>query len=66
MTLEEFEKAMDNYELECEYSDYIMERTSFIGWEVLSDDDGEALLRAMERGLYYNGFMDTMVDSVEV
>ena len=58
MTLEEFEKAMDNYELECEYSDYIMERTS-IG-------NGEALLRAMERGLYYSGFMDTMVDSVEV
>ena len=35
-----------------------MERTS-IG-------NGEALLRAMERGLYYNGFMDSMVDSVEV
>lgn len=50
MTSEEFEKAMDRYELESEYSDYLINHTNaFIG-------NGDMLIRVMERGTYYDEF----------
>ena len=55
MTLQEFEDKMNTYELEDAYAEYIMERTS-IG-------NGEMLIHAMERGDYFESFMDSMVDS---
>ena len=58
MTLEEFEDAMNTYELDDAYAEYIMERTS-IG-------NGEMLIHAMERGDYFEDFMDSMVDSETV
>ena len=58
MTLEEFEDKMNTYELDDAYAEFIMER-SCIG-------NGDSLIIAMERGDYFESFMDTMVDSVEV
>jgi hypothetical protein len=58
MTLEEFEDKMNTYELDDAYAEFIMERSS-IG-------NGDSLIIAMERGDYFESFMDTMVDSVEV
>jgi len=55
MTLQEFEDKMNTYELDDAYAEYIMERTS-IG-------NGEMLIHAMERGDYFESFMDSMVDS---
>ena len=58
MTLEEFEDKMNTYELDDAYAEFIMER-SCIG-------NGDSLILAMERGDYFESFMDSMVDSVEV
>ena len=58
MTLSEFEDKMNTYELDDAYAEFIMER-SCIG-------NGDSLIIAMERGDYFESFMDTMVDSVEV
>lgn len=49
---------MNSYELDDAYAEYIMERTS-IG-------NGEMLIHAMERGDYFEDFMDSMVDSETV
>lgn len=53
MTEEEFERAMDRFELDDEYSEYIMARAP-IG-------NGEMLIRAMESGDWYEGFRGLMV-----
>lgn len=55
MTLEEFEDKMNTYELDDAYAEFIMER-SCIG-------NGDSLIIAMERGDYFESFMDSMVDS---
>lgn len=54
MTEDEFEKAMDRYELDNEYSDYLVNKTDArIG-------NGDDLIRVMERGDYYDSFKDYM------
>jgi len=53
MTLEEFEDKMNTYELDDAYAEYIMEHTS-IG-------NDHMLIAAMERGDFFEDFMDTMV-----
>ena len=58
MTLQEFEDKMNTYELDDAYAEYIMERTS-IG-------NGEMLIHAMERGDYFESFMDSMVTETSV
>jgi len=58
MTLQEFEDKMNTYELDDAYAEYIMEHTS-IG-------NGEMLIHAMERGDFFEDFMDSMVDSETV
>ena len=54
MTLSEFEDKMNTYELDDAYAEFIMER-SCIG-------NGDSLIIAMERGDYFESFMDSMVD----
>ena len=56
MTLSEFEDKMNTYELDDAYAEFIMER-SCIG-------NGDSLIIAMERGDYFESFMDSMVDRV--
>ena len=58
MTLKEFETAMNTYELDDAYAEYIMERTS-IG-------NDHMLIAAMERGDYFESFMDSMVTETSV
>jgi hypothetical protein len=58
MTLQEFETAFDNMELEDYYAEYI-EANACIG-------NGHMLVIAMESGNYYEGFRDKMVDSETV
>jgi len=58
MTLQEFEDKMNSYELDDMYAEYIMERTN-IG-------NGEMLIHAMERGDYFESFMDSMVTETSV
>ena len=53
MTEEQFEQAMNTYQLDMEYTDYIMERAN-VG-------NGEILIRLMERGDFYEGFKESMV-----
>ena len=53
MTEQEFEKAMENCELDSEYAEYIMDRHP-VG-------NGEILIRLMERGDFYEGFKEKMV-----
>lgn len=53
MTEEQFEQAMDKYQLDMEYTDYIMERAN-VG-------NGEILIRLMERGDYYEDFKEYMM-----
>ena len=54
MTEDEFEKAMDKYELDYQYSEYLMNKTNArIG-------NGDALIRVMESGDYYDDFKDYM------
>ena len=58
MTLQEFENAMNTYELDDAYAEYIMEHTS-IG-------NDHMLIAAMERGDYLESFMDSMVTETSV
>jgi len=58
MTLQEFEDKMNTYELDDDYAEYIMQHTS-IG-------NGEMLIHAMERGDYFESFMDSMVTETSV
>ena len=53
MTEQQFEQAMDTYQLDMEYTDYIMDRAN-VG-------NGEILIRLMERGDFYEGFKESMV-----
>ena len=55
MTLSEFEDKMNTYELDDAYAEFIMARSSI--------DNGDSLILAMERGDYFEDFMDSMVDS---
>ena len=57
MTEQQFEQAMDKYQLDMEYTDYIMERAN-VG-------NGEILIRLMERGDFYEGFKESMVTESE-
>ena len=52
MTEEQFEKAMENCELDSEYAEYIMDRHP-VG-------NGEILIRLMERGDFFEGFKEKM------
>lgn len=54
MTEKAFEAAMENGELDMEYSEYIESQTP-IG-------NGTMLINAIESGRYYDGFRDRMVD----
>ena len=58
MTLQEFEDKMNTYELDDMYAEYIMERTS-IG-------NDHMLIAAMERGDFFEDFMDSMVTETSV
>ena len=53
MTEQQFEQAMNTYQLDMEYTDYIMDRAN-VG-------NGEILIRLMERGDFYEGFKESMV-----
>ena len=53
MTEQEFENAMNNYELDQEYADYIMEQRPI--------NNGDQLIYWMERGDYLEGFKESMV-----
>jgi hypothetical protein len=53
MTLEEFETAFDNGDLDNEYAEYLYNNCT-IG-------NGDMLINAMERGDLYEDFMDSMV-----
>ena len=53
MTEQQFEQAMDKYQLDMEYTDYIMERANVA--------NGEILIRLMERGDFYEGFKESKV-----
>ena len=53
MTEQQFEQAMNTYQLDMEYTDYIMDRAN-VG-------NGEILIRLMERGDFYEGFKEKMV-----
>jgi hypothetical protein len=57
MTEEQFEQAMNTYQLDMEYTDYIMDRAN-VG-------NGEILIRLMERGDFYEGFKEKMVTEFE-
>ena len=57
MTLEEFERKMDNWELEDQYVEYIMEHAA--GDRVICN--GDTLLAAMEDGYLLDDFKDSMV-----
>jgi len=62
MTPEEFEAKMENYELEDAYAEYIMANCG--GWYTVCNND--TLIGAMESGIFYEGFMETMVDQFVV
>lgn len=53
MTEEQFERAMDRYELDSEYSEFIAKHTS-IG-------NGHQLIAAIEAGDWYESFKEHMV-----
>ena len=54
MTEAEFEAAMEKYELDYQFSDYLMNHTNArIG-------NGDMLIEAMESGDYYDDFKDHM------
>ena len=57
MTEQQFEQAMDKFQLDMEYTNYIMERAN-VG-------NGEILIRLMERGDFYEGFKESMVTEFE-
>jgi hypothetical protein len=59
MTETEFESAMNRYELDDQYSDYLMNHTDArIG-------NGTMLINVMERGDYYDDFKDFMTGEKE-
>lgn len=49
---DKFDAAMDRYELDDQYADYLMNKTSL----VICNGDG--LIRAMESGDYYDDFKE--------
>ena len=53
MTEQEFEDAMDKYELDDQYSTYISEQQGVC--------NGDHLIRIIESGHYYDDFKDHMV-----
>jgi len=55
MTEEDFEKEMEKSNLDNEYADYLMNRTSARIY------NGDSLIRVMESGDYYDDFKDHMV-----
>jgi hypothetical protein len=57
MTEAEFEKKMDRYDLDDEYSEYIMDRSA--GERIIGN--GDDLIHAIESGDYYDGFKEMMV-----
>ena len=57
MTEEQFEQAMDGYQLDNQYAEFIMENQN-VG-------NGEILIRLMERGDFYEGFKESMVTEFE-
>ncbi len=57
MTEAEFETAFENYKLEDQYVDYIMEHAP--GDRVICN--GDTLIRAMEDGYLYEDFKDSLV-----
>jgi hypothetical protein len=62
MTLQEFEAKMDNYELEDAYAEYIMENCG--GHYGVCNND--TLIHAIESGIFYEEFLETMVDQIVV
>jgi hypothetical protein len=59
MTEEEFEKAMNRYELDDQYSDFLMNKTDArIG-------NGTMLINVIESGNYYDSFKDYMTGEME-
>jgi len=56
-TVEEFERAFNDYMLDQEYSDYIMANCH--GERIIGN--GDALIAAMEEGYLYEGFKESMV-----
>lgn len=62
MTLQEFEAKIDNYELEDAYAEYIMENCGG-RYRVCN---GDTLINAMESGIFYEEFLETMVDQFVV
>jgi len=54
MTEEQFEQAMNTYQLDMEYTDYIMDQQT-VG-------NGHVLTTLMERGDYYDAFKEKMVN----
>jgi hypothetical protein len=60
MTLQEFEAKMNNYELEDAYAEYIMENCH--GRYCVCN--GDTLINAMESGIFYEEFRDTMVNQI--
>lgn len=59
MTLEEFDAAFDNLELDDQYSEYIMEHCH--GDRIICN--GDTLIRAMEDGYLFEAFRDSLVDA---
>ena len=57
MTEEEFEKAFDNWELDSEYADYIMEHAG--GDRIICN--GDTLTLAMEDQYLFDDFKDSKV-----
>lgn len=60
MTVDEFEKAWDNYEFGAEYSEYIMDHCH--GDRAIGN--GDMLISAMEDGYLYEDFKNTKVTSI--
>jgi hypothetical protein len=53
MTEEQFEQAMDGYQLDNQYAEFIMDNQT-VG-------NGHVLTKLMERGDYYDAFKEKMV-----
>jgi hypothetical protein len=59
MTEQEFEDAMDSYDLDDAYADYIMEHSA--GDRLICN--GDTLILAMEDGYLFDSFKESMVTS---
>lgn len=59
MTLEEFDAAFDNLELEDQYAEYIMENCH--GDRIICN--GDTLITAMEDAYLFESFRDSLVDA---